>query len=231
MLNILLRAAPVLAGAIVAVAFIACGGDDASDPTTPTVTPTPTSTPQPPPPGGAGIFEEFRPYALEIESALKARDAEFFVKAVDLVRTECPNEFEPQCDGKADGTIIEGVPAGHWRSEGSLLTVADFRTNVRDYLSNLEQPSLYALAAWEGEGGLSRGPGVLAIVMSADDPSSTRVFAFARDGDDWVLRTMLIVPILAEEWLSGDCRDCYHDWQRWEGESVQLSPSAGVAER
>ena len=223
-----MRGRALLGGASLALLLAAAACDDARKPpflpeASPTATaeatqmaqptPTPTATAAPAP----GSMEDFRAIARQIEAAVKARDAEFFMGIAKSSTIVCPNEFESRCEGQPDGTQIEGVWFGRWRSEGSLFTEDEMRASITAYLNSLADPTLHAIGRRDGAG-LVGQVSFFAVVVSAERPGeSTYVFEFVPRGAAWSFASVMEAPVLAEEWLSGGCGECYAEWERWEG--------------
>jgi len=179
----------------------------------PTPSPSPTATAAPAP----GSMESFRAFARQIEAAVKAGDAEFFMGIAKISTIVCPNEFESRCDGQPDGAQIEGVWFGRWHSEGSLLSEDEMRAAISAYLDSLADPALHAIGRRDGAG-LVGQVSFFAVVVSAERPGeSTYVFEFVPRGAAWSFASVMEAPVLAEEWLSGGCGECYAEWERWEG--------------
>ena len=43
------------------------------------------------------------------------------------------------------------------------------------------------------------------------------MFEFVDSGGNWQFASVMEAPVLAEEWLNGNCAECYSEWERWEG--------------
>jgi hypothetical protein len=149
------------------------------------------------------------------------RDIDFFMDHITVSETTCEAGGLPGtvCQGLDEGAAVSGVWVGLWRSEGLLVSQDDYRTLLQDYFDALENPDLYAIAALDRDaGGQIGGPALFAIVISTEFPLATaRVFEFVREDGDWRLHLPIHVGVLAEEWLNGDCEDCYDRWQIWDG--------------
>jgi hypothetical protein len=223
--------AALLGGASLALllaAAVAC--DDAKKPTflpeaSPTVTAEATATAQPTPSPSLtataapapGSMESFRAFARQIEAAVNARDAGFFMGIATISTVVCPNEFESRCEGQPDGAQIEGVWFGRWRSEGSLLSKDGMGEAINTYLDSLADPALHAIGRRDGAG-LVGEVSFFAVVVSAERPEeSTYVFEFVHSNATWRFASVMEAPVLVEEWLSGGCSECYAEWERWEG--------------
>ncbi len=235
-----------LIAAACAVAITACGGDGDEARNTPspvgraslTVTAEAVSTPEvasttvteptvvpetPALPSESGGMDGFRAFALQIEQAIADRDDQFFINSAKISTTTCPNEFEPRCDDQPVGTVVEGVWMGIWRSEGSLPALDSLSEDLAGYLGSLSDPTLYAIG--DNSGHVSAFFGLenafFAVVVSSDDPvSTTRVVTFEFSPEERGWQTAMVTKVgtsLTEEWISGDCTECYDHWERWGG--------------
>lgn len=207
--------------ALLAAVLTACDGGVTEPPFLPETSPTPAAiaTPEATATVATGDLEGFRVFAGQVEAALEGRDVDFFMAIAEMSSMTCPSEFEPRCEGQPGGTVIEGIWHGRWRSEGTLLTSDSFRDEVTAYLDSLSHPTLYAVALLDRYvGGIIGGPAFFAVAASSDDLlTTTRVFEFVWQDGNWRMPLVMEAPVLAEEWLTGDCDDCYDDWERWEG--------------
>lgn len=209
----------VLGAGLLAAVLTACDGGVTEPPFLLETSPTPTAiaTPQATATVATGDIESFRVFARQVEAALEGRDADFFMAIAETSSMTCPSEFEPRCEGQPEGTVIEGIWHGRWRSEGSLQTPDEMVAALVSYLGSLADPSLHAIGLREGAG-LVGELSFFAVVASSDEPEeSTYVFEFVPSGGAWRFASVMEAPVLAEEWLSGDCDDCYDHWERWEG--------------
>jgi len=97
------------------------------------------------------------------------------------------------------------------------LTSDEMRATITAYLNSLADPALHAIGRREGAG-LVGQVSFFAVVVSSEQPvNSTYVFEFVPSGVDWRFASVMEAPVLAEEWLFGECGDCYDQWERWEG--------------
>ena len=217
-----MRALSLLSGAALSVAVLAaCDGGGTESPSLPEESPTPVeqtaATPEPTPTAVPADMESFRTFAEKVETAIEERDAEFFVASAKMSVVVCPNEFEPRCEGQPPETAIEGIWLGRWRSEGSLQTPDEMMGALAAYLNSLAEPSLHAIGLREGAG-LVGERSFFAVVASSDEPGdSTYVFEFVPSDSAWRFASVMEAPVLADEWLSGECAECYDHWERWEG--------------
>ncbi len=175
--------------------------------------PSPASTVSP------ADLESFRAFAPQIEAAVESRSVDFFVGIAQISTYVCPDGIEPRCEDEPEGTIIEGIWLGRWRSDAALFTTERFGEVLGNWLAPLSDPTLYALAGLATFRSISLGgPSFFAVVSSPQDtPVSALVFDFVREEGDWHLLGVIEAPVLAEEWLSGECTRCYDHWERWEG--------------
>ncbi len=221
---------PALAGllllgvAALLFAVVACSGDDDDAPeVTPTAspspapgTPTPTEarSPTPPPSPTATPPEALRAFADfggRISEALRDESTAFFLTSPALSEMECPNELMDQCGPGPTPTVLSGVLVGAWRSEAFPRTLNDFGIEVGEYLA--KGPTLKALAVDETD-----TETIFYAVTAVDsDPQSTAVFAYKVDSAVFMIFALIYAPTLGEEWLSGDCTECYDTWMAWEG--------------
>jgi hypothetical protein len=185
---------------------------------TPTAEPTPTTVPDTPTPlPDSGDLEGFRSFAEQIETAVRAREADFFLDVASTATVTCPNAFVQQCAGQPAGSEVHGINVGLWRSEGTIVEPDQFRERLASYLDSLAQPTLHAIGQRESPIGAPQGPAFFAVVASVDDlQNTTRVFEFIFTDEGWRMSLDLKVSILAEEWLNGECSECYDHWERWE---------------
>ena len=240
-----MRALALAAGVTIpAVVLIACDGGASEPPflveisplatatATPTPEPTATSTPTavpetPTPPPESGGLDGFRAFAHQIEQAIANRNAQFFIDRARISEYTCPGEpglVDPRCSGRPIGTVIEGVYSGPWRSEAHLMALDSLREDLAGYLDSLSVPTLHAIGDRSGHVsdffGLENA--FYAVVASSDDlPNTTRVLTFEFSAEEGGWRMAMVVhptaAVLAEDWLSGECGECYDYWERWEG--------------
>ena len=75
-------------------------------------------------------MEDFRAFARQIEAAVKARDADFFLDVASIATAICPSVFVQQCEGQPEGSEVRGINVGFWRSEGTIVEPGQFRLNA-----------------------------------------------------------------------------------------------------
>jgi hypothetical protein len=218
------RTVALLSGAALSAAVLtACDSGATEPPFLPETSPTPTeeatSAPEATPAATPADLESFRAFAPQIEAAVEARDADFFMDIANISSVTCPEGLEPRCESQPPGTIVEGIHLGRWLAEGSLLSVDDFREGLRHYLASLVDPTLYAIAGpGRNISGMINAPAFFAVVASTDDlANTTRVFAFVAENGEWRMPVVINTSNLAADWLSGECSICYDHWERWEG--------------
>jgi DNA-binding CsgD family transcriptional regulator len=182
-------------------------------------TPTPTTadvfgTPSP-------HFAVFRNFAAQIDAAIAARDADFFLRDPVITSTECGPPVCPEV------IVSNGVLYGGWNSEVFPYPLDDVRSHLKVYFDYPAE--LYALAATHSsKGTVMDGPAFFAIIRAPSLAAGTvKVIQVIRDGDSWRLRMEIDAGApegSINDWLSGDCAQCYNYWERWEG-YVTLTPT------
>jgi len=232
--------------ALLALAFVgaACGdGDEKSAPATPSpettapapATPTPAGTATT---GETGSFEGFRAFASQIEQALLNEDAQFLLDRALLEELTCAGD-EPvgPCSGRPAGTV-SGIPGGVWLGDaGGVFTPEEYEQALQRYFDGAltDQTddygtgalSLFALARGEVDGEEI----FYAITTSIVDtyPSTgapigmplreSHAFRFRFESGRWRFtgETVGVSEPAAADWLSGQCPDCYAEWEPWQG--------------
>lgn len=171
---------------------------------TPTAAASVTAAPSEP----AGLT--FDVYAQVLADAISNASTDPFLDNPVITESECPNELT-DC-GVPAPTVIQGVVIGRWRSEGLPVPLDEFETQLANYLAT--GPTLQAIAQKnaEGEDGT---PAYYAITAVEGDATTTAYFIFKEDSGAFRLQAMVLAPVLGEEWLSGDCAECYDQWQEW----------------
>ncbi len=238
-----MRALALLGDAALALLLVSVACDGATKPpflpeASPTVTaeatPTAPTTPTP-----TAVAEEdgmtgFRAFAALIDAALAEGDGAFFAdRGVEKELTCTGLEELSPCSGQSPGTILRGIPWGIYASDALELVPPD------EYASMLEgwfasarhgerdefgagAATLYALAHRVANPVADEA--YLAIVTAivlreGADERQSRILAFQAIGGRWRLidETFAWPPHTRDQWLSGDCTDCYDQWERWEG--------------
>jgi len=236
------RALPLLAGASLTLLLAAAACDGATkapflpeaSPTataeaTPTAQPTPTSVATPtavPEPGGR---TGFRAFAALIDAAIADANGRIFIDRAQLSEVTCTGEEElGPCTGAAAG-LVDGIWQGLWRTDAvGLVPPEQIAFGFESFVTDAEggesdgfgagSAALYALAS----GRQGEGEAFYAVVtaISPGDAGPERriaVYQFTFDGERWRLYRVVEAGALFEEWLSGNCTDCYDQWARWEG--------------
>jgi len=174
-----------------------------------------TAAPTPMEAAETGGFEGFRAFARQIEAAVDASDVEFFLSRRLISTTTCPDEFEAKCQGQPDGSTVDGFWIGKWGSHVFLRTDEHLRTELSQYFATALPAALLAVAEQNRDPGNVIGPTSMAIVgPSGDSPQPVRVFQFVWLDGSWRLKALTAAP--PEEWLTGDCAECYDEFEVWE---------------
>jgi hypothetical protein len=222
---------------------LACSGDEedtAPSATQPTATSTtvftPTASASSTPLSQVSELDQFRDFAGLFAASLLARDADFLLDRALEVETVCRGDEQlGQCQGHPAGETFRGIPGSAYQSDAHhLFTPEEYRATLDRYYGAAVSPGsdefgdsslqLYALASQEG----ANGPEFLAITTSMVDTYPTgdpigatereaHVFRFRHESGDWrfVGETVAVVSVSADDWLSGNCQECYDYWQRW----------------
>jgi len=233
------RALALLAGASLALLLATAACDDATKPPflpeaspSPAATPTatPTSVPDTPtPPPESGGLGGFRAFASQIDAAIADSKGRIFIDRAQLSEVTCTGEEElGPCTGEAAG-MVDGVWQGLWRTDAvGLAPPEQIAFGFESFVADAEvgesdgfgagSAILYALASGrQGEG--EAFDAVVTAIFAGDEGLERRiaVYQFTFDGERWRLYGVFEAGALYEEWLSGDCTDCYDQWERWEG--------------
>ena len=239
-----MRALPLLVGGSLALLLAAAACDDATKPpflsegspsgaaqATPTApaTPGPTATAASAP----GSMEDFRAFAALIDAALAEGDASFFSDRGEEMEVTCQGDEQLGfCMGQPPGTIFRGIPGTAWQSDAfALFPTDDYESLLEDWFAEalLDQSDefgdgavkLFALAQLGGGDGefLAITTAILNTGPATEVQRQARMLRFAFEEGAWKLRGEILgaVSFTAEPWLSGNCTDCYDQWERWEG--------------
>ena len=237
-----MRPLALLAGASLPLLVVAVACDDATRPpfqpsaaasatseATPTApaTPTPTAVPE------SGGTEGFRAFAAQVDAALAEGDASFFSDRGEEMEVTCQGDEQLGfCMGQPPGTIFRGIPGTAWQSDAfALFPTDDYESLLEDWFAEamLDQSDefgdgavkLFALAQFGGEDGefLAITTAILNTGPATEVQRQARMLRFAFEEGAWKLRGEILgaVSFTAEPWLSGNCTDCYDQWERWEG--------------
>lgn len=172
--------------------------------------PTPTESPSESAIATASADLTFEEFAEQLDQALNDRSTALFLVDPILTDIECPNELMTDCGGAPTPTIISGVVIGRWRSEGFPVSPDEFEAELNDYLSTGPQLRAIAVKEVEGEDGT---PAYFAITAVDGDPESTAHFIFKEDEGAFRLQALIFAPVLGDEWLLGECGECYDQWE------------------
>jgi len=191
--------------------------------------------------GDVGDMEGFRAFAPQIEQAIVTGDAQFFLDRAVLEELTCVGD-EPvgPCSGRPAGTV-SGIPGGVWQGDvGGIFTPEEYEQALQRYFDGAlaDQSDDYgpgALALFALARGERDGEEVFyAITTSIVDayPSTgapvgppgtllreAHAFRFRFESGRWLFtgETATAAEPAAADWLSGQCADCYADWERWTG--------------
>jgi len=221
-----------------AVALTACDGEVTEPPSLADASPTPTNEATAAPTAlsakpTASDPQSFREFAALIGDALAQADAAFFAdRGVETELTCTGDEQLGPCAEQPPGTVLRGIPGSAWKSDAFGLSPTDEYAALLDEWFASARPDvsdergsgevkLYALA--QGHSGL--GPQSLAIAtLNRETGPATgiqrqaRIFRFGFTDGKWLLysETLAAVGFTAEDWLNGQCGQCYEEWEPWE---------------
>ena len=241
-----MRALALLAGASLALLLAAAACDDATKPPflaeisplpSPTATsapaPTPTAAPETPTPEGeCDGMDCFRAFAPLIDAALADGDGAFFSDRGEEMEVTCQGDEQLGfCMGQPPGTIFRGIPGTAWQSDAfALFPTDDYESLLEDWFAEalLDQSDefgdgavkLLALAQLGGGDGefLAITTAILNTGPATEVQRQARMLRFAFEEGAWKLRGEILgaVSFTAEPWLSGNCAECYDQWEQWE---------------
>ena len=125
--------------------------------------------------------------------------------------------------------MVDGVWQGLWRTDAvGLVPPEQIAFGFESFVADAEVGEsdgfgaggavLYALASGRQDEGEALYA-VMTAIFAGDEGLERRiaVYQFTFDGERWRLYGVFEAGALYEEWLSGDCTDCYDQWERWEG--------------
>jgi hypothetical protein len=228
-----------LVGGIVGISVIlavGCSSQEEAPTATPsvaaiTVGPTATVSPSTPIPGSepAG-FEAFREFAPLVIHAVLAADVAFFTDRADRVTIPCRG-----VDSLEPCSTHTGIAGYAWRSDaGGVFTDEFYALNLRNYRDGSlpdrmdrfgdGRLRLFAIASEESPDRLTFQ--VITTSITNVYPSTgaqtepfreSHAFRFHLDGEEWRFDGEIVAAasVTAEDWLSGDCAQCYDYWERW----------------
>jgi hypothetical protein len=216
---------PLLATLTISLfALAACDGGGG-----PAITPLPTIVGSP----EAGEMKGFRTFAALLDEALANQDTDFVIDRVLPTQITCSgDERVGPCMDKEAGTVLHGVHSAIWRTDTSeLITTDELREDIQAIMNPATptetdsygsgEPRLFALAA--GPAGAIAGQQTFYAIVTAiapgeqDNERRVVIYQLVSWNEHWRVYGQLEASHLAEEWLSGDCPDCYGKWERWEG--------------
>jgi hypothetical protein len=180
-------------------------------------------------------------------------DAQFFLDRAVLEEVRCTGEQDDlglggPCAGRPAGTV-SGIPGGVWKGDtGAIFTPAEYEQALQRYFDGAltAQTDGYgsgALALFVLARGEREGQEVFyAITTSIVDeyPSTgapidmplreTHAFRFMYESGGWSFTGETVAfASAADDWLSGQCTDCYAEWERWTGTPTGLQDPAESA--
>ena len=132
------------------------------------------------------------------------------------------------CVGQPEGTVLEGVWKGLWRSDfAELAQPEEIGSGFESLVASAEAGKsdgfgagttvLYALASSRRGifGGGDAYYAILTGILPGAGGSERRiaVYQFTFDGERWRLYGVIEAGALYEEWLSAGCGDCYEHWE------------------
>lgn len=233
--------------ALLVMTFACSGGSPEATPTAPSPTaadapPLPTVTipsPTPEPTAAEGGGQDgFRAFAPHVDAAIAAGDAGFFAAlALEDELTCAGDEVLGICFGQPADETLHGIPTTIYQSDAfALLSEEEYARTLDDWLATAApdgEPTLVALAHRPAEDGVEEA--YLAIVkgvfLIGDEGEQVkrqqgRVFQFQFLDGVWRLSgdLYLSVPESTDPWVSGDCAECYDQWERWRGAPAEPPP-------
>jgi len=229
-------------GAVTEPPFLLQSSPTPTEEATATAAPTPTavlaSTVAPDTPttaSGAVDIDDFRTFATSIDGALTASDGAFFAdRGVQMEMTCTGVEQLGPCVEQPAGTVLRGIPGVAWHSDASGISPPDkyvamlqewLATARPDLSDNYGDGAVRLFALAHSSGGDADGEFLaIATVIRYTGPATeiqrqARIFRFVRGKESWALRGEILaaVSFTADDWLSGECSECYDYWERWEG--------------
>jgi hypothetical protein len=186
-------------------------------------------------PADLGSFRKF--VAGEIAPAITDGDGEALLAHAGPQHLTCDGEGFAPCEGQPEGTVLEGIYVTEWATdEVRIVPVSEVAEDFGEILGRAPtavtddfggaRPVLYALAAKsvQQEGGFLYYAVVSAMQFRPpameDLVRLVRAYQFAIDTPSpagWAMTGVVRTDTLTQEWLSGDCGECYDHWERWEG--------------
>jgi hypothetical protein len=233
------RTLSLLSSTVLSAAVLtACDSGVTEPPFLPETSPTPTdeaTASLTAVPADLGSFREF--VASEIAPAIAEGDGDTLLAHARPQHLTCDGAGLVPCDGLPEGTVLEGIYVTEWATdEVRIVPVSELAEDFGEILGRAPtavtddfggaRPALYALAA-ESVG--QEGGSLYYAVVSAmqfrlpameDLVRLVRAYQFAIDTPSpagWVMTGVVRTDTFAQEWLSGDCSECYDHWERWEG--------------
>jgi hypothetical protein len=198
----------------------------------------PTPTPEPSPVEEQGL-DGFRAFAIQIQAALTESDTAFFAsRGLEDELTCAGDEVLGICSGQRAGRILRGIPSAIYQSDAfALLSEDEYAGTLDEWLASAAtdgHPTLRALAHRPAAGDeeevyMAIAKGVFVIGPEGEQVrrQQGRVFEFQFVDGSWRLSRdlYLSVPESTDVWLSGDCDECYDQWEHWRPTAPQPTPT------
>jgi hypothetical protein len=176
-------------------------------------------------------MDSFREFAAQLDQALDQDNTTFLLNRVLNTQLTCAGDEQVgPCLGEKEGTVKEGVYSGIWRTD--TVDIVEPKKLAESYNSLVKsaqpeekddygtgEPRLYALAT-APSGPIGGRDTYYAIVtaITGDAESSQRkvlLYTWVSWNSRWQTFGEVDAGTLTAEWLSGDCPDCYLDWELW----------------
>ena len=226
-----------MAAATLVLAAAACGSGDGGQTLTAAPTQEPQATAQPPatPAGERAGMDGFRAFAVRLEAALAGADLSFLAQRAVEQEVECTGSAEPRgaCVNQPAGTVVRGIPSDVAQAQALQLVprdnyvglLQDWLVSARPDLSDdYTSGALTLMALAHRPAAADSGEAYQAILTEiyASRGASlrqARILGFQFLDGGWRLTGEVVAaqPETAAPWLSGDCGECYDQWERWEG--------------
>ncbi|MBI2953999.1 MAG: hypothetical protein HYY30_06780 [Chloroflexi bacterium] len=216
-----------------------------------------TATPSTTTPSTFGSYDDphdFRSFAARLDAAIQTADVRFFLDNVAFEDLKCEVDFpatSKPCAGKARGTLVQGIVAGVWASEGFGLDADGYDAFIREFLTKTDasafdaygdpRPRLYAYGIFKPEhrGSELTRETVQAFATRVTSESGVKIPGPGRsvlivhvsfDGQRWRIVRLTVTPPLQQYPPSAalldpsrpEAKEMLQYWRRWE-------PSPGLA--
>lgn len=196
------------------------------------VTPTATADVPTPPPESGGM-DGFRDFVAFVE---RAADASFFAeRAVEGEITCTGDEETGPCAGQPSGAVQRGLPSAVGYSDAlALFTRDEYEITLEQWVSRARVDrsddygrggiSVHAIAHQPATEGREESYQIVLtgiFTVGPDALRQARILSWEFLDGSWRLKRELFatVPLAVDDWLSGECTECYDQWERWESQS------------